>query len=527
MLLTLRRVYKGALIIGVVFGLVIFTNSDGFASAYPTQQSRVELAASLGSNTGLQAMLGQARSIDTISGFVQWRSSVSLLLIGGIWALFVATRLVRGEEEVGRWEILLAGRTTRQRAAAGAMAGLGMGLALTFAVAAVLAALISGQVGGFSAGAAVYFVLATLGGPSIAMATALLAGQLLPTRRAALTWAAGAFGAMYLIRVAADSAVSLGWLRWLTPLGWIEQLHPLTGGDPAALLPWAGFLAACVLLSILLAGRRDLGASLLADRDTAAPRLRLLSGQLGLTVRLTRMNLLAWTAGLLIISFLFGVLANTAATALSESGAISRILGRLGAQSQAIRNFLGMAFFIFSAMVALYGAAAAGNTREEEAAGMAENLLVRPVSRAGWLLGRVGASIAGLAVLCLVAGLSAWAGVATQGGGVSVTSMLAAGINMLPPAIFVLGFGTLTHGLLPRLVAVASYGIIVWSFLVEFIGSAVNLSPWLLDLSLFHHVALAPAADVRWGASLVMAGLGLAGVLAGVLLFRRRDLAGW
>ena len=41
-----------------------------------------------------------------------------LSVIGGVWALLTATRLLRGEEEEGRWELLLTGQTTRLRAAA-------------------------------------------------------------------------------------------------------------------------------------------------------------------------------------------------------------------------------------------------------------------------------------------------------------------------------------------------------------------------------------------------------------------------
>jgi ABC-2 type transport system permease protein len=56
------------------------------------------------------------------------------IIIGGVWGLLAATRLIRGEEEAGRWELVLAGQTTRRRAAAGAVAGLGAGLLTLWAV---------------------------------------------------------------------------------------------------------------------------------------------------------------------------------------------------------------------------------------------------------------------------------------------------------------------------------------------------------------------------------------------------------
>ena len=47
----------------------------------------------------------------------------------------------------------------------------------------------------------------------------------------------------------------------------------------------------------------------------------------------------------------------------------------------------------------------------------------------------------------------------------------------------------------------------------------------LLDLSLFHHVGLMPAAPFRAAGAAVLLGLGAAGMLAGALAFSRRDLA--
>ncbi len=38
-----------------------------------------------------------------------------LMVLGAVWGLLTATRLLRGEEDAGRWELLLAGQTTRER----------------------------------------------------------------------------------------------------------------------------------------------------------------------------------------------------------------------------------------------------------------------------------------------------------------------------------------------------------------------------------------------------------------------------
>ena len=60
-----------------------------------------------------------------------------------------------------------------------------------------------------------------------------LVSQLAPNRRLALELGGAVVGVGFVLRVIADTSTSLDWLRWLTPLGWAEELRPFTGGRPA------------------------------------------------------------------------------------------------------------------------------------------------------------------------------------------------------------------------------------------------------------------------------------------------------
>ena len=121
---------------------------------------------------------------------------------------------------------------------------------------------------------------------------------------------------------------------------------------------------------------------------------------------------------------------------------------------------------------------------------------------------------------------SPWIGAAATGAGLSFAALLAAGANAVPAAIFVLGIGTFVHGLAPRYAVVAAYGIVAWSFLVEIIGAGIGASHWLLDTSVLHHIARAPAAGVRWDSAAILISLGIAAAVAGAVAFTRRDLQG-
>lgn len=134
-------------------------------------------------------------------------------------------------------------------------------------------------------------------------------------------------------------------------------------------------------------------------------------------------------------------------------------------------------------------------------------------------------AIAVLAAAGLAAGLSAWVGTAAQDSGVGLVSMLAAGINLVPPAVLLLGFGALVLGWAPRAAPGAVYALLAWSFLVELIRGIVGINHWLFDTSVFHQMAAAPATGPDWSTSGILVGLGAVAVLLGGIGFRRRDLA--
>ena len=521
-----RRAVRWGALWGLVFGFYIAESAVGFTAVAGTAAARARLASTLGSDKGMAALLGPARHIDTVGGFTAWRSLGVLGLLGGIVGLLLGTRLLRGEEEAGRWEVLLTGQTTRRLAAGQALAGLGGGLLALFGVTAAVAVAGGGtatpQV---PAAPMLGLALTAVSTVAVFVAVGVLAGQLSATRRQATTMSAALFGSSFLVRAAADSAPGLRWARWATPLGWPSLFHALTGSRWPALLPAALTVVGLAAASLAVAGRRDLGAAALPNPDSAPARTGLLGGPARLAVRLTRGVAFGWVAGLVVTGAFLGLIAQSASQSVSGSSAVSGALARLGAHRTGAESYLGLAFLIVTALVGLAASSVVSATREEEADGYLDNLLVGPVSRARWLVARIGVAAA-LAALCgLAAGLAGWAGAATQHTGIGLATMIGAGLNTVPPALLLVGVGTLAHGIVPRRTATAVYGLLGWAFLIQMIGSAVQLNRWLLDTSILHHVTPAPAASPNWTSAAVLAGVGLAAALAGLAAFRHRDLA--
>ncbi len=388
-------------------------------AAYPTLTSRVAVVHSL---QPFVMLLGQPRHAEMVAGFAVWRVLTAMILIGGIWGLLTSTGLMRGEEDAGRWEVLLAGQTTRRRAALQALLGLGAALALMFVVTAVLTIAAGNQPGArFGLVGSLLFTATMVSGAATFLAIGALASQLRSTRGEAVTLGAAVLGGSWIVRMIADSGSSFGWVRWLTPMGWIEEVHPLQDAQPVALVLIVAFILVCAGLTVALAERRDLNASVIPERAGKAGNARWLIGPLSLAVRISQPVALGWLAGIVGLGAMMGALARSSTNLLASSPALVATLGRFGVRT-ATEGFLGFALFF---------------------SGRLDNLLVRPVTRVGWLAGRVGVSLFILLLAGLGAGFFTWLGALSQHVNEPLLKLLEAGVNATIPAIFTLFAGVL------------------------------------------------------------------------------------
>jgi ABC-2 type transport system permease protein len=523
---TAQKAARSGVIWGYIFGLTVSSSALGYVSGYKTQAQREHFAALFGSNTGLAAINGPARGLQTVPGYTAWKSFMFLIIVGSVWGLLTSTRLLRGEEEAGRWELLLAGQTTRRRAAAQALVGLGVGLVALWTLTAIITVVI-GQLSKVQIAAvpALFFALALVAGPAMFLALGALTSQLASTRRQAAGYAGAVLGACYALRLIADSRPGLEWLRWVTPIGWVEELRPLTSPHPLALLPVVALVLLVATLAIHMAGRRDLHAGVLPEPARAKPRSALLFGNVGLTIRLVRPAVLGWAAAISATALLMGFIAKQGGSALTSSSSVESVVSRFGPRGGSAEAYLGFTFLIVAVLVAFAGSGQVTAARGEETEGRLDHLLVRPTSRTSWLAGRLGVAATALIASGLLAGLFAWFGAASQNAGVGIGVLLQAGINLVAPALCLLGLGTLFMGIWPRATTFATYGLLVWSFLVELLGGFFSSNHWLLDTSVFHQVAAAPATGPDWTSAAGLLGVGIASALVGAVAFRRRDLA--
>ncbi len=521
-----RAAARSGAVWGAVFAVSVVSSAVSYTSLYTSAASRRALAAAYGSNHATSALFGPAPKLDTVAGFTAFKVGMTLMILGAVWGLLTGTRLLRGEEDQGRWELLLSGRTTQRRATGQVLAGLAAGVAVLWALTAAGTAAVGHEAKvGIPFSSACFFALAEVATAAMFAGIGAVTSQLAATRRQAAAWAATLLGVAYAVRMVADAGVGLHGLVWASPLGWIEELGALTDPRPVALVPIALLTAVAALVAVDLAGRRDLGSGLVADRARARARLGLLTGPVGLTVRLVRPTVLAWWGAIALAGLLYGLVARSAGSTVSGSS-VHEVFSRLGVTGTGTETVLGICFLVLAVLVAFVGAGQLTAARGEESSGRLENLLTRPLSAAAWLGGRLGVAVVVLVVAGLLGGLAAWLGAASQHAGVRIGTVTLAGINLVPPALVILGIGVLVLGVVPRAASAVVYGYLAWSLLVVVVGGIGATSHWVLDTSVFHQMAAAPAVPVDWTANAVMVAVAAVCAAGGVAALRRRDLVG-
>jgi ABC-2 type transport system permease protein len=507
-------------VIAVLAALYCAANVVGYRQTYPTVAARERFAAAFGDNLALRLFYGLPHDLATVAGYAEFRLVGLLSIATSAWAVFAAVRALRGEEEAGRSELVLSGTVSRRGVVGAALAALAIECAVLWAAMAVALLLSGTTTGDLTARESLLVPVAIVAPAVLFAAVGALGSQLSATRRGALALGGGLVAVALLARITADLASGAGWLRSLTPLGWAEQLRPVTHGRTGVLVLFALATVVVAAAAVEIAARRDVGRGVLQRRGRPRSRDVLLgsAGQHSLREELPR--LLVWLVGAGVFAVVLGLFARSIAEEAQRSG-----LHTVGGIPWTAAGYLAFSFTIFSLATALFAASHVGGVRDEESSGRLETVLARRVARRGWLAGRLLVAMGATALLALAVGVLSWVGAASQGAGVDLPTLLGAGANCIPAALLFLGLGALIFALAPRLSAGGAIALVGAAFAWELVGALLGAPGWLLGVSPFHHVAAVPVRAFDVTGAVVMTGLAAVAAALGVALFGRRDLA--
>ncbi len=510
---------KRTLGFGALFAFVAFIQPISYRRAYPSRLDRLAFAHSFADNKAIRLFYGVPHGLLTVGGYTAWRVGGILAVFAAVWASLAAVAAFRGEEDAGRSELVLSQVVGRRTLAGSSL------LAITVAAALLWAALFFALVAaGLPAPGSAFLALAVGSVTVVFIGVGAVASQLASTRRRAVELSLGVMSLAFVLRVVADTVGGAGWLRWLTPLGWAEEMRAFASPRPFLLLLPAATGVVLVIVSVRIADRRDVGTGLLSAGDSREPKLALLSSLATQTVRSELSSLIAWLGGIGGFALIVGVISKSISAGVISRG-LREQLAKLGSGSIVTPSgYIGFSFLFFVLVVSLFACSQVGAARSEEVHGRLETVLALPVGRRRWLLDRTIVAGVAIVLISLVAGVLAWVGAEAVGVGVDLTALLLAAANCIAVASLFLGVGVLCYALLPRAAAALSYGLVTVAFVWQLFGSLLGAPEWLIRLSPFEHIGLAPGQPFKLGWAIAMLVIGSTLALAAGALIGRRDI---
>ncbi len=490
-----------------------------YQSVFPDAATRAATLASFTSNAALRALYGYPYDIGNPTGWLSWRSLGFFVMIMAIWGAFITVGALRGEEDAGRGELALSQPQSRSVWFAAAL------IAVTIETITIGAVNVAG-LAAFCVTKGLMTVVDCLEVSLELMLAALLfaavgavASQLIGTTRGARIAATGVLAVAFFIRTAADAGSGIGWLRWVTPLGWFEELHPPSAPSPVALLAIAGTGTVLILMARRMLAVRDIGLGLLPESDSRAPRRFLLGAPWQAALRGDLPPLTMWVLGSLFYTLLLGSLTKTVLDLVKSNSAFSNLFTR----SFDLNAFIAASFSIVQVIVTLLAVTMIVGARSEEASGRLEFLLAQPLSRAHWLLSRTALAAGAAFVLALISAVALWVGAAVAGQDLAFGSLIEAGLNCIPLIVVTVGASVAVLAFAPRAVGFL-YAPVAIAYLWDALGTAIKAPTWSLNLSPFHVLAAIPAQNFAFLPAAILTAIGLGLVVVGVSAYRRRDL---
>ncbi|WFE32685.1 hypothetical protein [Micromonospora sp. WMMD975] len=517
--LAVRQVRRGALIVlTLAVGmsvLVVATYASTIADG-----GGAEALAALAGNPAIRTLFGEPVALDTAGGFTVWRTGVVLAVLLSVWGTLVTTRVTRGEEEAGRWDLLLAGRLSRPVLLGRHLAVLTAAMVLTgVTLAAALTA--AGTPG---RGAVVHAAGLTSAGV-VAVAVAALAAQVFPTRSGATGAALAFLGVGLMARMVGDGVTALGWLRWLPPYGPLALLHPYRDDRWAPLIVPALTAVALAVAALALAGRRDARAGLLAPATGRPARLWLLGSVEAFAIRRLLRPLAGWSAGLGAYFLLIGLLADSLTGFLADNPRFADLAAQAGFGGLGtVRGYTATLFALLAVPVGAFTAVRLAALATAETSGRLTLLHAGPATRTRLLGAELLTTATGAALLVTVAATATWLGTNLVGANLPLPAALAGAWNALPVALLSLAAAAVAHGRAP-------HGVVAWGmvptaggFLLMVLADSVDAPGWVSALSPYRHLAAVPETAPDWLALAVMGAATVAAVTAGLYAYQRRDL---
>ena len=519
-----RQTIRGAIIIGLLTGFMMGAQGFAYAKAFPTQASRDGLVVSLKTVPGANFFSGEVADAGRPDSYAIYKSIATTTLIISVWGLLVATRLLRGFEENGQTEVLEVGTASSRSVSMHLLAGFAYSFVVSVLIAfGLIAALGSVPDVNLSPSGAVLMTAAVYL-PGVFFATlGALTSQLALTRGRAITYALVPLMVLYVIRGAANSVFDADWMKKLTPFGWSDLLNPVLSPKPAWMVPTIVLSVIFTCAAIYAVGKRDLSSALIRQSDAARSRFLMLTSPLAFALRRSGWTILWWGFGTVFFAAFFAAVANLGSNLAEDSPAFKQVFSADAANDFKLA-FLGAGTMFTAVIMLIMVTTMFSAVRREEAKMYLDNLLVQPVRRTRWLMGRLVIIAGSFIAISLIVGVIVWSIAKAEGITVSLMTCLQGQISLVGIMLLVLGIGVCIYGFIPRIATAVMSAVIGWAFIFDILDMIFHLSDWMKNTSILTFIPSDPSKNPDWVAFAWLVCIGVALICVGVARFAKRDI---
>lgn len=489
----------------------------------------LNLGALVAANPALTMLFGQPGDLDTVDGFVVWRTALLGCIFAGLMGTFAVTRNLKAAEDQGRAELLASAPVGRfSRLAAGLLVALVAAIALGLITWAESTAAGGSSFPMFKLGVS-YAVVALF-----FMGVSALAGQMFSSGREANLVVGMMVAIAYVIRGLADVPNAWAGWRWITPFGWAEMVNLSGTGSAvtsdAGWWPFALALAVTAVLTIaafVIQDRRDFGAGLVAEGAGAShgnPRGSRDGGLAGLVWRLDRSTTLGWLVMLVFMGALVGTVFAAIGSSILENPAFTQLLNFRGITLATVElEFARLLLQVLVLVSGLLGIRLAHRFLEEEQAGRLDTLQALPLARTrtfahfqvpALIIPTIGFFAATIAI---VAASNA------NHGHLSWADALRLASQLLPAMLVIVALGVFLAGAFPRVHMIADL-VLVATMFISIVGPILDFPDWVIKLSVLEQVPSPLEVDPNYGGVWVLSAVALLLVAAGFWGVARRNL---
>jgi ABC-2 type transport system permease protein len=498
----------------IIPALLVISAMASYGSMFATQQELNAFVDSNILNPVVAAIHGFILSKD-IPGIVVWNIKTISLIVIAIFNILAASKIIRGEEESFRADLLEAGMVGRQSLFAAS-------LIISYVTNSLMGILLflTMLMFGLPVGGSLAISLLIIVGGCLFASIGAFTSQLASARRTASSLGIGLMGVFYLLSFMNNLSADNNLSSYFTPFRWFFIVRPFAGNHLAFLLIAVCLVAVIAGLALYLASKRDVGAGVIhpkTGRGKASPGF---NNVFALSWRMHKGLLIEWTLALGVFALGIGSADPLVSKMLSDVPKLASWMQLFGEPEEA---FLSLMVYVLCLFVSAYGILTVQKMHSEETDWHIETILSTPVKRSKWMLSHVLFSIMGSAFILLVIGLCIAVGSRLGGGSTGTfggTILMA--IAKLPAVLIMAGIATLLFGFVPKLSVGVSWAIYSLFILIQLLWEMALIPDIVFLISPFGQVYPTQPLTAATFMLLLLIACALYG--AGLLLFKRRDI---